>query len=254
MAYHSVATTSLLESYHDAVHAKEEALTLFNVGHLSLDNLAAIDQLYWATSVKIRDTAIAQEEEQPEELRDLTARLSDSYFCNLSLFQSLPDTWAIGQTFPIMPIHRLNEQPTRRGTLVDITCDSDGKIDCFIGERGPQPTLALHEVEENDPYYLAAFLTGAYQETLGDLHNLFGDPHVAHIRIDEQGRWTLDQFVEGDTVSEVLTYLQYDIEDLRRSIRKDCENAVQSGKMTPAESRQIVDAYTQGLAGYTYLE
>jgi arginine decarboxylase len=191
---------------------------------------------------------------RPEELDELEAMLSDTYFCNLSIFQSLPDVWAIDQIFPIMPIHRLDERPNRRTTLADITCDSDGKVDRFVDQRDIKRTLELHPVAEGEEYYVGAFLVGAYQETLGDLHNLFGDTHVVHIRLDDNGQWWIDQVVEGDTMREVLKYVQYDVDRLYQDIRRECELAVRNKQLTVSESRALVSLYETGLAGYTYLE
>jgi arginine decarboxylase len=190
----------------------------------------------------------------PEELAELDDLLCDVYFCNLSVFQSLPDCWAIDQVFPIMPIHRLDETPTRRATLADLTCDSDGKIERFIDREDVKRWLPVHELRAGESYFLGAFLVGAYQETLGDLHNLFGDTHAAHVRIDEEGRWWIEEIIEGDTVSEVLGYMQYDPASLARRLRAECEGSVKSGSMSVAESRSLLRAYESGLAGYTYLE
>jgi arginine decarboxylase len=190
----------------------------------------------------------------PEELHGLDAMLSDTYFCNFSVFQSMPDSWAIKQLFPIMPIHRLNELPTRRAVLGDITCDSDGKIDQFIDLKDVQNSLELHSVTEGEPYYLGVFLLGAYQEILGDLHNLFGDTNAVHVTLEEDGTPNLDTVIKGDTVSEVLNYVQYSAEKLTDRIRKDAERAVRSGRLTPQEFKEFMRFYENGLGGYTYLE
>ena len=189
----------------------------------------------------------------PEELQGLESLLSDTYFCNFSVFQSMPDSWAIDQLFPIMPIHRLNEAPTRRAVLGDITCDSDGKVDRFIDLRDVRNTLQLHPFN-GEPYYLGAFLLGAYQEILGDLHNLLGDTNAVHVSIDEDGEVSFDDFIKGDTVREVLAYVQYNAEKLTESLRKDVERAVRAGRITLTESRQLLRFYEAGLDGYTYLE
>jgi arginine decarboxylase len=243
----------MLECYHDAVQARDEAMSLFSLGHLTLEHRAIVERLFWSTCVKIRDKC-REIGSTPEELEDLESTLSDTYFCNLSIFQSLPDVWAIDQIFPIMPIHRLDERPTRRATLADITCDSDGKVDRFVDQRDIKRTLELHPVSYGDEYYVGAFLVGAYQETLGDLHNLFGDTHVVHIRLDENGQWWIDQVVEGDSIREVLQYVQYDVDRLHQDIRRECELAVRNRQLTVAESRALVRAYESGLASYTYLE
>jgi arginine decarboxylase len=252
-AYHAVSERRLLECYHDALHARDEAMSLFNVGYMSLKHRALAERLFWATCVRIRDKCL-EFDQAPEELQGLESSLSDTYFCNLSIFQSLPDIWAINQVFPIMPIHRLDEIPTRKATLADLTCDSDGKIDRFVGRRDINRTIDLHDTGYGDEYYIGAFLVGAYQQTLGDLHNLFGDTHLVHIKLDANGQWWLDPVVEGDTVREVLQYVQYDVSRLQSEIRRECERAVKANQITVAESRALVQAYESGLSGYTYLE
>jgi arginine decarboxylase len=192
--------------------------------------------------------------ELPEDFKELPELLSDVYYCNFSVFQSLPDSWAIDQLFPIVPIHRLNEQPTRQGTIADISCDSDGKVDLFVDKRDIKKTLELHELREGEPYYLGVFLVGAYQEVLGDLHNLLGDTHAVHVSVDEQGRYSIDEVVEGDTVKEVLGYVQFDVEDLEKAMRRDVERAVRDGKMGVSEGQSLLKFYEQGIEGYTYLE
>jgi arginine decarboxylase len=252
-AWRTAIPDRVLEAFHDAEQARDEATTLFNVGNLSLADRALIDRVYWSTCRKVLENA-REIDPLPEELQDLEVALSDTCFCNLSVFQSLPDAWAVEQVFPIMPIQRLDEKPDRRATLVDITCDSDGKIDRFVDEIDVSSVLALHEQREDEPYYLAILMIGAYQETLGDLHNLFGDAHLVHVRLHEEGGWYISDEVEGDTVSEVLGYLQYDTRELYRGIREECERSVRAGKMTAAESRELLAAYDRGLTGYTYLE
>ncbi len=257
-AYHALDDEErLLESYHDALQARDEALNLFRVGHLRLEHRGIVERLFWAICARIRDIC-RKMDAVPEELADLESRMSDTYFCNLSIFQSLPDSWAIDQLFPILPIHRLNEPPTRRASLADVTCDSDGKVDRFIDPIDVKQTLELHPIEATgaggEKYYLGAFLVGAYQETLGDLHNLFGDTHSVHVRLDENGQWWVDQVVEGDTVREVLSYVQYEVEKLHQQFRRECEHAVRTKKLTASDSRTLVGAYESGLAGYTYLE
>jgi arginine decarboxylase len=252
-AWRTVTPERVLEAFHDAEQAREEATTLFNVGNLSLADRALVDRVYWSTCRKVLETA-REIDPLPEELQDLEVALSDTCFCNLSVFQSLPDAWAVEQVFPIMPIERLDEEPVRRATLVDITCDSDGKIDRFVDEIEISSVLAIHDQRDGEPYYLAIFMVGAYQETLGDLHNLFGDAHLVHVRLDEDGGWYISDEVEGDTVREVLGYLQYDPRELYRGIRKECERSVRAGNMTAAESRELLAAYDRGLTGYTYLE
>jgi arginine decarboxylase len=252
-AYRSVSSRRLVECYHDALQAREQVLQMFNLGLLSLEFRGLAERVYWATCAKIRDHC-RKLETVPEELEGLELILSDTYFCNFSVFQSLPDSWAIGQLFPIMPIHRLEEKPTRNGVLADITCDSDGKIDRFVSQRDVKRTLELHELRPGEEYYLATFLVGAYQETLGDLHNLFGDTHVVHIRLHDQGGWWIEEIVKGDTAGKVLSYMQYDVDRLFPQFARDCERAVREGRMTLAESQALRRFYEWELAGYTYLE
>jgi arginine decarboxylase len=252
-AYRNVSERRLLECYHDALQAREEAMSLFNLGHLSLHHRSVVDQLFWSTAAKIRDKC-RDLDSVPEELQDLETNLADTYFGNLSIFQSLPDIWAINQIFPVMPIHRLNEQPTRRAIIADVTCDSDGKIDRFVDLRDIKKAVELHPITHGDDYFLAAFLVGAYQETLGDLHNLFGDTHVVHIRLDDNGKWWINHLVEGDSVREVLSYVQYDVEKLRQDVRRECEKAVRDNRLSVSESQSLAKAYENGLSGYTYLE
>ena len=252
-AHRSVSERRLVECFHDAQQAREQALQMFNLGLLSLEFRGLAERLYWATCTKVRDIS-RRLDEVPEELEGLEAQLSDTYFCNFSVFQSLPDSWAIDQLFPIMPVHRLTERPTRNAVLADITCDSDGKIDRFVSLRDVQRTLVLHDLIEGEEYYLAAFLVGAYQETLGDLHNLFGDTHVVHIRLHDEGGWWIEEIVKGDTASEVLGYMQYDVERLFPQLSRDCERAVREGRMSLAESQALRRFYESELNGYTYLE
>ncbi|MFO0930526.1 MAG: biosynthetic arginine decarboxylase [Gemmataceae bacterium] len=244
---------NLLEGYHDAVQAVDEALNLFNLGGMTVDMRALVERLFWAVCIKIQ-RLVRELESTPEELQGLEALLSDTYFCNFSIFQSMPDSWAIKQLFPIMPIHRLNEAPTRRAVLGDITCDSDGKIDRFVDLRDVRNTLQLHPIQEGEPYYLGAFLLGAYQEILGDLHNLFGDTNAVHVSIDEDGEYTIDDVIKGDTVREVLAYVQYNGEKLTEMLRKDLERAVRAGRLSLSESKKFLQFYESGLDGYTYLE
>ncbi len=252
-AFRAVSERRLVECYHDATTAREQTLQMFNLGLMSLEFRGLAERLFWSTCARIRDFC-RRLEEVPEELEGLESILSDIYFCNVSVFQSLPDSWAIDQLFPIMPIHRLDEQPTRRGVLADITCDSDGKIDRFVSHREIKRTLELHELREGEPYYLAAFLVGAYQETLGDLHNLFGDTHVVHIRLEEDGSWSIGEVVKGDTANRVLEYMEYDVEELYPALARDCERAIREGRMTVAESQAIKRFYEGELNGYAYLE
>src|SRR5450756_2568936 len=251
-AYRSVSERRLVECYHDALTAREQILQMFNLGLLSLEFRALAERLYWATCAKIRDVS-RKLDQLPEELEDLEAILSDTYFCNVSVFQSLPDSWAIDQLFPIMPIHRLDERPTRTGVLADITCDSDGKIDRFVSLRDVKRTLELHDLREGEKYYMAAFLVGAYQETLGDLHNLFGDTHVVHIRLHDEGGWWIEEIVKGDTANKVLEYMEYDVAELAPALARDCERAIRDGRMTIAESQVLKRFYERELDGYACL-
>jgi arginine decarboxylase len=252
-SYRSVNERRLVECYHDSLQAREQALQMFNLGYLSLEFRGLAEKLYWATCAKIRDY-VRKLDRVPEELENLEDMLSDIYFCNFSVFQSLPDSWAIGQVFPIMPIQRLMERPTRNAVLADITCDSDGKIDRFVHPRTTKRTLEVHELTPGEPYYLAAFLVGAYQETLGDLHNLFGDTHVVHIRLQEDGGWWIEEIVKGDTANKVLEYMEYDTDELYPGIARDCERAVQEGRMSLAEAQAVKRFYESELNGYAYLE
>ncbi|HXY95504.1 MAG TPA: biosynthetic arginine decarboxylase [Steroidobacteraceae bacterium] len=252
-AFRAVSERRLVECYHDALTAREQVLQMFNLGLLSLEFRGLAERLYWATCAKIRD-ACRKLERLPEELEDLEAILSDTYFCNFSVFQSLPDSWAIDQLFPILPIHRLDERPTRTAVLADITCDSDGKIDHFVSMRDVKRTLELHELKGGEKYYLAAFLVGAYQETLGDLHNLFGDTHVVHVRLHDEGGWWIEEIVKGDTANKVLEYMEYDVAELYPALARDCERAIRDGRMTLAESQALKRFYESELDGYAYLE
>lgn len=242
-----------LEYYHDSVEEMEKVLSLFNLGHLSLEMRALAERLFWAFGRKLQ-RLVKELDHVPEELQNLDTMLSDTYFCNFSVFQSMPDSWAIDQLFPLMPIHRLTEPPTRRAILGDITCDSDGKVDQFIDLRDVQGTLELHPVADGQPYYLGAFLLGAYQEILGDLHNLFGDTNAVHVTLEPDGTPNVDTVIKGDSVSEVLHYVQYSAEIMTNRIRRDVERAVRAGRLSVAESREFLGFYENGLTGYTYLE
>lgn len=248
----SLTTTRMLEAWHDAQQIREESLDLFSLGMLDLRTRAVIERLYWAVA---RKTHILAEElkHAPEELRHLSKLLTDKYFCNFSLFQSLPDSWAIDQIFPIMPIHRLDEKPTRKVTIQDITCDSDGKIEKFIGDYDHNHYLPAHDFNKNEPYYIGVFLVGAYQEILGDLHNLFGDANAAHVKIDENG-YEIQQIIEGETVAEALGYVQYDSKKLVRIVETWVAASVKEGKISSKEGKGFLSNYRAGLYGKTYLE
>ena len=250
--YRSLSNKNLLESYHDTQQALDQALNLFSLGYLSLEQRCLAENLYWAISRRIQRMA-GELDYFPEELEGIDAMLSDTYFCNFSLFQSMPDSWAIKQLFPIMPIHRLDEQPTRHAVLGDITCDSDGKVDQFIDRRDVKRTLPLHTFNGDD-YYLGTFLLGAYQEILGDLHNLFGDTNAVHVRLGESNEVILDSVIKGDTVREVLNYVQFSADALVTKLRRDVETALREGRIGYEESGRLLRFYEEGLHGYTYLE
>ena len=249
--YQSINKENYQEFYHDAAQFKEEAISRFNLGILRLNERAKAERLYWACCQKVL-TIIRQEEYVPDELEDLEKIMASIYYINLSVFQSAPDCWAIDQLFPIMPIHRLDEEPTRRGILADLTCDSDGKIDRFIDLRDVKSVLELHKFEPGKPYYLGMFLNGAYQEIMGNLHNLFGDTNAVHINLTPKG-YQIEHVVKGDTMSEVLSYVQYDAEDMVENIRQRCERALEEQHITLAESQRLLQTYEQSLQRYTYL-
>ncbi|MDJ0706994.1 MAG: biosynthetic arginine decarboxylase [Leptolyngbyaceae cyanobacterium MO_188.B28] len=249
--YQSITVENYQETYHDAVQFKDEAASLFNFGYLSLKQRARAERLYWACCKRI--LAIARKEEYvPDDLEDLEKIMASIYYINLSVFQSAPDSWAIDQLFPIMPIHRLDEEPTCRGTLADITCDSDGKIDQFIDLRDVKSVLELHPLKPEEPYYLGLFLAGAYQEIMGNLHNLFGDTNAVHIHLTPKG-YQIEHVVKGDTMTEVLGYVQYDSEDLIENMRRRTEQALQEGQITLSESQLLLQNYEHSLSRYTYL-
>lgn len=241
------------ESYHDAIQIRDETLTLFNVGILSLEHRAVVEKLFWLICHKIAKI-IDGLDYVPDELENLQAFISDTYYGNLSVFQSLPDHWAVKQLFPIMPIHRHTERPVRKATLADITCDSDGKVDQFIDLRDVKSTIDLHELLSNQPYYLGAFLVGAYQEILGDLHNLFGDTHTVHVSVTGKNKYRIDKIVEGDTVRDVLAYMQYQKRDLMVMIRQAVEESIEKRRLSIKESARIQRFLEEGIEGYTYLE
>ena len=250
--YNNVSSRNALESFHDAQQALDMALNLFNGGYLPLEQRSQAETLYWAICAKLQ-RLVQQMEDVPEDLQNLDEALSSTYFCNFSLFQSIPDSWAIKQLFPVLPIHRLNERPAEHAVIGDITCDSDGKIDQFIDRRDVKRTLPLHAFD-GTPYYLGIFLVGAYQEILGDLHNLFGDTHAVHVRLDPDGKVVLDAVIKGDTVKEVLDYVEFDAEALLHRLRADVERSVHDGRLDYEQSGRLLRFYEEGLHGYTYLE
>jgi arginine decarboxylase len=283
--YSTINVENYQEAYNDAIQFNEEAKSLFNLGYLSLTQRARAEQLYWVCCQKILEIARTQDY-VPDDLEDLEKTMASIYYVNLSVFQSVPDSWAIDQLFPIMPIHRLDEEPTRRGILADLTCDSDGKISQFIDLRDVKSVLELHPLREarergqegeeekegisssilnssnpkskiqnpkfQEPYYLGLFLAGAYQEIMGNLHNLFGDTNAVHIQMTPRG-YEIEHVVKGDTVTEVLGYVQYDAEDLVESIRRRTEQALQENRITLKEAQLLLQNYEKSLSSYTYL-
>jgi arginine decarboxylase len=249
--YQSINLENYQELYHDATQLKEESISRFNLGILRLTERARAERLYWACCEKILNIT-RQQEYVPDEMEDLEKIMASIYYVNMSVFQSAPDCWAIDQLFPIMPIHRLDEEPTRRGILADLTCDSDGKIDRFIDLRDVKSVLELHPLKPGEPYYLGMFLSGAYQEIMGNLHNLFGDTNAVHIQLTPKG-YQIEHVVKGDTMKEVVSYVQYDAEDLVESIRQRTEQALQEKRITIQESQLLLQNYERSLGRYTYL-
>ena len=266
-AVETIAPDTLAESYHDLVHGRDEAASLFSLGYLDLAGRAKSERLFHAGCVQI-GRILEHLGEAPEEFEDLRKLLTDTYFGNFSIFQSAPDAWAVKQVFPVMPIHRLQQQPTRNGVIVDLTCDSDGRLDLFIGEELDEPTLRLHPWN-GAPYLLAVFLVGAYQEILGDLHNLFGDTDAVHVRLDTRPpsevaqtsgietnsnhRYSIEHYVEGDAISEVLAYVQYDRGNLSERVRLTIERALRDGRINLEDSALLRRRFEEGLNDYTYL-
>lgn len=243
---------TMLEDWHDAEQIRDEALDLFSHGIVDLQTRAEIERMYWSVCREINSLAKSLKH-TPEELKNLDKILADKYFCNFSLFQSLPDAWAVDQLFPIVPLQRLNERPTRSATLQDITCDSDGKITNFVTNRNISHILPVHTLRKNEPYYLGVFLVGAYQEILGDMHNLFGDTNAAHITVKD-GRYHIDQIFDGETVEEVLNYVQYNPKKLVRQLEVWVTKSVKQGTISLEEGKEFLSNYRSGLYGYTYLE
>ena len=243
---------SMLEDLHDAEDIREEALDLFRHGIIDLKTRAQIESIYWAISHEVAELAHHQKH-VPDELRNLDKRMADKYFCNFSLFQSMPDSWGIDQLFPIMPLARLKEQPTRSATIQDITCDSDGKVSAYVNGGQQTSYLPLHTVREGEHYYIGVFLVGAYQEILGNMHNLFGDTNAVHITVDGDG-YSIDKAIDGETVADVLEYVQYDPKKLVRRLELWVAKSINEGKITPKEGKEFISNYRAGLYGYTYLE
>jgi arginine decarboxylase len=252
LTFNEVNARNIQEAYHDAQQALDMATNLFSGGYLPLDQRVVAENLFFAICHKIR-RLIKDADEVPDDLSGIDRMLADTFFCNFSLFQSMPDSWAVSQLFPVMPIHRLTEKPTRHAVLSDITCDSDGKIDQFIDRRDVKRTLQLHHFD-NEPYYMGAFLIGAYQEILGDLHNLFGDTNAVHVDLSDTGEVLLETIIKGDTVSEVLDYVQFKGRDLMNRLQATVESAVREGRIDHQQAGRIVKFYEEGLNGYTYLE
>ena len=245
-------SSSLFENWHDALQIREEALELFSLGMLDLRNRSQVEKLFWSIAREVGQIASTLKH-APEELRKIAKMLPDKYFCNFSLFQSLPDAWAIDQVFPIMPIARLDERPTRHATLQDMTCDSDGKIAQFISDFGHGTSLPVHTVRQGESYYLAVFLVGAYQEILGDMHNLFGDTNAVHVDVYKD-HYEIDRIIDGETVAEVLDYVQFSAKKLVRNVEAWVTASMKAGKISPDEGRDFLSTYRSGLYGYTYLE
>lgn len=242
----------MLETWHDAQQIREEALDMFSLGLIDLKTRAQIERLFWSIAKELNKMT-SEMKHVFDEFRHLPKLLSDKYFCNFSLFQSLPDAWAIDQIFPIMPLQRLEERPDRSATLQDITCDSDGKIDNFISTRNFSYYLPVHTPKPRENYYLGVFLVGAYQEILGDLHNLFGDTNAVHVSVNDDG-YTIDQIIDGETVAEVLDYVQYDAKKMVRNVEKWVASTVKEGMISIEEGKEFLSNYRSGLYGYTYLE
>ena len=242
----------IFESWHDALQIREEALDLFSLGMLDLKTRAQIEKLFWSIAREVGDIASSMKH-APEELRKIARMLPDKYFCNFSLFQSLPDSWAIDQVFPIIPIARLDEKPQRTCTIQDITCDSDGKIANFITSSGLSSSLPIHVLRQGESYYIGVFLVGAYQEILGDMHNLFGDTNAVHINV-YRDHYEIEQVIDGETVAEVLDYVQYNSKKLARNVETWVTASMKAGAISPEEGRDFLSTYRSGLYGYTYLE
>ncbi len=247
-----LTSKNLQECFHDALYYRDEIRSLFEHGVIDLRQHALAEQIFWALMRRMADQ-IRGLRYVPDEMEGLSSEIADVYYGNFSLFQSLPDSWAIDHLFPVMPVHRLAEKPTREAIIADITCDSDGKVDRFPDLHDVKHTLPLHEFNGED-YYLGVFLVGAYQETLGDLHNLLGDTNVVQVEVDDDGQLTYQSEVDGDTVADVLSYVEHDPSELMRRMKNLAERAVQEGRISPAERAEIIDAYRSGLYGYTYFE
>ena len=249
----STSNKNLIESWHDAVHLKDEAQNQFLLGLISLTDRAMAERIYWGICRKIEKLS-SRLKFLPDDIRNLRTKLADKYFCNFSVFQSVPDSWAIDQVFPVVPLNRLHEEPDRDATIADITCDSDGRIDTFIGtHHGTENTLRVHSLQPGESYCLCIFLTGAYQEILGDLHNLFGDTNTVHVSLKEDGSLNYEQIIEGEDVTDVLDYVQFSADELAGRIDGFLIGCVQRGVVTQKEADDFIALYKAGLDGYTYL-
>ncbi|GAB6191332.1 biosynthetic arginine decarboxylase [Desulfocastanea catecholica] len=249
----NLSIRNLQETLNDAIYYRDEVRQLFNRGQITLRERSLAENLFWTILNRILKTG-KELKNAPAEINEIERLLSDIYYCNFSLFQSLPDSWAIDQLFPVMPIHRLNEKPTRNAIIADITCDCDGKIDRFVDRFGAKRFLPLHEMNDSEEYYLGVFLVGAYQETLGDLHNLLGDTNVVTVSLHQDGKYDFSGELEGDTVADILSYVEYDPKRLLMKFRKTAETAVKEGLISPLERKEVMQAYEAGLRGYTYFE
>ena len=250
--YENISAKTYQEAWHDANDARERALQGFELGTVDLTTLARLERLYWQTCGQIKRVA-SEQTYVPDDLNGLDPTLADTYFGNFSVFQSVPDSWAVGQLFPVLPIHYLDEKPNRRAVIADLTCDSDGKLDRFVDRREVKRVLELHEPRPGEPYILALTLVGAYQEILGDMHNLFGDTNAVHISLEEGGGYSIDLVIEGDSVEEVVSYVQYDREQLVHRVRRAAEDAIRNKRIKRNEAAKLLSFFREGLAGYTYL-
>ena len=251
--FSSISLRNLQECYNDAIYYRDEIRQLFSAGRVTLRQRTLTERFFWAIMMRIAEEK-KKLKKVPRELADIDVGLADIYYGNFSVFQSLPDSWAIDQLFPIMPVHRLNEFPSRQGIISDITCDSDGRIDHFIDSQGLKQTLDLHPLKDGEEYYLGVFLVGAYQETLGDLHNLMGDTNVVSIRVGDDGGYEYVREIRGDSVADILTYVEYDPRRILEDLRRTAEKAVKSGKISPSDRYAIMQVFEDGLRGYTYFE
>jgi arginine decarboxylase len=252
-AYNMVSPKDIQECYNDTFFYRDQARQLFKHGQISIRERAIAEDLFRHILIKISKTA-AKLKHPPREIQKINDVLSDVYYGNFSVFQSLPDVWAINQLFPVSPIHRLDEEPSRPAIIADITCDSDGKIDLFPNSRGAQKTIMLHDLKENEEYYLGVFLVGAYQETLGDLHNLFGDTNVVSININNDGSYEFVRELEGDSVADILSYVEYDVKAIKQRIKKFAEDSIHKGFIKVKDRKVILRMFDKGLRGYSYFE